>query len=247
MSRIFQSAEHAEIKPRKRIQGLAQPCQNCGAFLKFFPNSTEHGTDARGLRAGNLQKPFITSPFGQECHDAPDGFIGREFAGFSSLAKEVQQGSVCVLQARPGFGPAGVNNGFSAKQFARNASRGGGNFALVRSLRRKSEEIRSGNARWKNVLALRDEPLNNGRVGAAFAKGRLAGAVVDALAQTLKCAFARQARQRLGGGGEGKILEVLEPPEALAFRLNAAPDDRHNTIVATCFGAISSHQQSFAW
>lgn len=139
-----------------------------------------------------------------------------------------------------------MNNRFAAEKFAWNACCTGGNFPLAGGLRGEAEEVGSGDTGWENTFALRRKPLDGNGAGSALAKSRLSGAVVNALAQALKCALAGEARQGLGDSSECKVLEVLRPPKAFTFRLDAAANDGHDAMVSPCFCWVSFHEKSMA-
>src|ERR1035441_668192 len=140
------------------------------------------------------------------------------------MAQKIEQCSFGAGEIRPGVRPARMNDRVGADELARQACGVGGDLALFRRLSGKAKKIGGGNPGGKYRGLCRGEILDGRRIRAAFAEGRLAGAVVDALAQAFEHAFACQAGERLRDGGKGKVAEILKTPEFLAAALDPLAD-----------------------
>ncbi len=223
-----QSGQQAEVEPREGIQGIAQAAQRRAVLPEVFADGADHRADARGLGKRNFNQPLEASFLRQKLDGAPDGFFGRELACASGAAQEIEQRRIALGKAGPCFRPARMNDCVATDEFAGQAEGAGGNLAPTRRLRRESEKVGSSDARRENALAPGGELLDRGRVRPALAKGRLPGAVVDALAQALNPPLPSQAREGLRDCRERQVPEVVKPPQPFAAAFDLPADESHD-------------------
>ena len=118
----------------------------------------------------------------------------------------------------------------------------------------ESEKMSGGHARRENSLVSGSQIANCGWVGSAFAKGRLAIAVINAFAEPVECSVSLQPREGLGDRRERKVAEILQSPQALAAPFDTLADQardvagtngrfgnsRHTEIMGFSGGFMSS-------
>ena len=86
-----------------------------------------------------------------------------------------------------------MDNSVAAEKFSRQTERTCRILDSPGALRRKSDQIGSGNFGWKNFTDFGRKLADFPGIWSVLAEGRFAGAVVDAFAEAFKVSLARQA------------------------------------------------------
>ena len=149
----------------------------------------------------------------------------RQLARGSTMAEEVEQSAVGLVEARPRSRPAGDDPCLESDQSARKTCGARREFPPRRRLGREAEQARRGSPGRKDGMPTRRKLQERRRVRATGPQRRATAVVVDALAQSLEAPASSHAGERLRNGREREPGEVVDPPEAIAAALNSGPDE----------------------
>jgi hypothetical protein len=99
-----------KIKPRQRVEALAQRGQHLPRLTELLPTGSQHCTDPGRLRRRRFQQPLESPGLAEIREQFLDCFLWSQLACRAAFAEEVKQSGVRLGEGPPGSGPAGVDD-----------------------------------------------------------------------------------------------------------------------------------------